>query len=61
MRLRVKQRICDSLNGMRIIQKILATVICTVVCTPDSDVGPLQGTAAGSWNIGIVEQSQGEG
>ena len=27
----------------------------------DRDAGPLEGTAAGSWSIGIVEQSQGEG
>ena len=26
----------------------------------DRDVGPLEGTAARSWNLGIVEQSQGK-
>ena len=29
--------------------------------TPDRDTGPLEGAAAGSWSLGIVEQSQGEG
>ena len=28
---------------------------------PDRDAGPLEGAAAGSWSLGIVEQSQGEG
>ena len=37
------------------------TVLATAIHTPDRDVGPLEGTAAGSWNLGIVEQSQGEG
>ena len=27
----------------------------------DRDAGPLEGTAAGSWSSGIVEQSQDEG
>ena len=57
MRLRVKPLICDSINGMRIIQTVLAIAI----QTPDRDTGPLEGAAAGSWSIGIVEQSQGEG
>ena len=56
LRLRVKQLICDSLNGMRITQTILVTAI----RTPDRDTGPLEGTVAGNWSIGIVEQSQGE-
>ena len=57
MRLRVTPLICDSVNGMRIIQTSLAIAI----QTPDRDAGPLEGAAAGSWSIGIVEQSQGEG
>ena len=56
MRLRVKQLICDCLNGMRITQTILVTAI----RTPDRDMGPLEGTVAGKWSIGIVEQSQDE-
>ena len=35
-------------------QTVLAT------CTLVRDVGPLEGTASGSWSVGIVEQSQGE-
>ena len=54
MRLRVKQLICDSLNGIIITQKILATAI----HTPVRDVGPLEGTAAGGWSAGIVEESR---
>ena len=56
MKLRVKQLMCDNLNGMKITQIILTAAICTL----DRDTGPLEGTVAGSWNIGIVEQSQGE-
>ena len=55
--MRVKELIRGSLNGMRIIQTSLAIAI----QTPDRDAGPLEGAAAGSWSIGIVEQSQGEG
>ena len=51
---RVKQLLCDSLNGIRITQTILATAI----CTSDRDVGPLEGTVTGSLSVGIVEQSQ---
>ena len=29
--------------------------------TLDRDAGPLEGTATGSWSLGIVEQSQGDG
>ena len=54
MRLRVKQLICDSLNGMRITQKILATAI----HTPVRDMCPLEGTAAGGWSAEIVEESR---
>ena len=35
-------------------------VLATAIQTPDRDAGPLEGTAAGSWSLGIVEQSQGE-
>ena len=51
---RVKQLLCDSLNGIRITQTILATAI----CTSDRDVGPLEGRVTGSLSVGIVEQSQ---
>ena len=37
------------------------TVLATAIRTMDGDAGPLKGTAAGSWSIGIVEQSQGKG
>ena len=56
MRLKVKQLICDSLNGMRLTQ----TTFAATIHTPDRDVGPLDGTAAGSWKAGVVEQSQDE-
>ena len=52
LRLRVKQLICGSLNGMRVRQPLLQ---------PDRDVGPREGAEAGSWSLGIVEQSQGGG
>ena len=29
--------------------------------SPDRDAGPLEGAVAGSWSLGIVEQSQGRG
>ena len=29
--------------------------------TPGRDAGPLEGMVAGSWSLGIVEQSHGEG
>ena len=38
-------------------------VLCSIECwaaamhTPDGDAGPLEGAAAGSWSLGIVEQS----
>ena len=56
MRLRVKQLTCGSLNEISITRTTLAADI----HTPDRDVGPLEGTAAGSWKAGVVEQSQGE-
>ena len=36
------------------------TVLATAIHTPDRDAGPLESAAAGSWSLGIVEQSQGE-
>ena len=56
MRLRVKQVSCNNPNGMRITQTILATTRHIM----DRDMGPLEGTVAGSWSVGIVEQSQDE-
>ena len=37
------------------------TVLAAAIHTPDRDAGPLEGAAAGSWSLGIVDQSQGEG
>ena len=37
------------------------TALAAAIHTPDKDAGPLEGTAAGSWSLGSVEQSQGEG
>ena len=37
-------------------QTVLATIH-----TQDRDADPLEGAAAGSWSLGIVEQSQSEG
>ena len=37
------------------------TVLTAAVHTLDRDECPLEGAEAGSWNLGIVEQSQGEG
>ena len=37
------------------------TVLAAATRTPDRDAGALEGTAAGSWSLGIVEQSQGKG
>ena len=37
------------------------TVLATAIHTLDRNAGPLEGAAAGSWSLGIVEQSQGEG
>ena len=54
-RLRVKQLIYGSLKGVRIRQSLLQPYV------PDRDIDPLKGTAAGSWSLGIVEQSQGKG
>ena len=56
LRLRVKQLICDSLNGMKITQTIFAAAIHIQY----RNTSPLDGTVAGSWSIGIVGESQGE-
>ena len=37
------------------------TVLAAAVHTQDRNAGFLEGAAAGSWSLGIVEQSQGEG
>ena len=37
------------------------TVLPAAIHTPDRDIDPLEATVAGSWSLGIVEQSQGEG
>ena len=37
------------------------TVLATAIHTPDRKAGSLEGAVAGSWSLGIVEQSQGEG
>ena len=35
------------------------TVLTAAIHTPDTDAGPLEAAAAGSWSLGIVGQSQG--
>ena len=37
------------------------TVLAITIHTLDRSAGPLEGTEAGIWSLGIVEQSQGEG
>ena len=37
------------------------TVLAAAIHTPDRNTGPLEGAVAGSWSLGTVEQSQGEG
>ena len=37
------------------------TVLATAIHTLGRNAGLLEGAAAGSWSLGIVEQSQGEG
>ena len=37
------------------------TVFATAIHIQDRDAALLESTAAGSWSLGIVEQSQGEG
>ena len=48
LRLRVKQLICGSLNGMRIRQSLVAAIH-----NPDRDADLLEGAAAGSWSSGM--------
>ena len=36
------------------------TVLAAAIHTLDRDAGPLEGAVAGSWSLGIVEQSQGQ-
>ena len=47
----MKQLICDSLNGLRLAQIILAKAI----CTPDRDTSPLESAAAADLSIEIGE------
>ena len=37
------------------------TVLATAIHMPGRNTGLLEGAVAGSWNLGIMEQSQGEG
>ena len=37
------------------------TVLAAAIRIPDRDTGPLEGAAAGSWSLGIVEQSHCQG
>ena len=37
------------------------TGLAAAIHTPDRDADPLEDAAAGSWSLGSVEQSQGEG
>ena len=37
------------------------TVLAAAIHTLDRNTGPLEGTVAGSWSLGIVGQSQGKG
>ena len=37
------------------------TVLAAAIHTPNRNTGLVEGTAAGSWSLGIVEQAQGEG
>ena len=37
------------------------TVLAAAIHTLDRNAGPLEGTVAGNWSLGIAEQSQGEG
>ena len=37
------------------------TVLGAPIHMPDRNMGLLEGAAAGSWSLGIMEQSQGEG
>ena len=37
------------------------TILATAIHIPDRDTGPLQGAATKGWNLGTMEQSQGDG
>ena len=37
------------------------TVLAAGIHSPDRGAGPLEGAAPGSWSLGIVDQSQGQG
>ena len=37
------------------------TVLAAAIQTLDRNIGSLEGAAAGSWSLGIVEQSKGDG
>ena len=37
------------------------TALAAAMHTPDRNIGPLEGAAAGSWSLGIMKQLQGEG
>ena len=37
------------------------TVLATAIQTPERNAGFLEGAVAGSWSLGTVEQSQGQG
>ena len=52
LRLRVKQLICGSLNGMRIKESLVQPYISQT---------DMEGTVAGSWSLPTVEQSLGKG
>lgn len=55
LRLRVKQLICESLNGMRITETILAAAICSPGRGMQGRKSPGR-CRAGSWSAGIVER-----
>ena len=52
----MKQLICDSLNGLRIIETIHVVVLRTL----NRETSPLKCTVAGSRSMGIGERSQGK-
>ena len=56
LRLKVKQLISGSLNGIE-----NQTDLARAVCTLDRDAGPLEHAVVGSCSIGIMEQFQDEG
>ena len=37
------------------------TVLAGAIHTPNRNAGSLEGAVAGSWNLGVAKQSQGEG